>query len=97
MSERFVEVSELKRRLSHYLRRARRGATVLVCNRGRVVARLVPADDGEVFSDDAAWITGLERRGTLRRATATLPRMWLAHRPTVRADVVRALLDERTS
>ncbi len=85
----------MKNRLSHYLRRVRGGATLLVCDRDRVIARLEPADDGDTVADDAAWIADLERRGTLRRATTTLPRTWLARRPKVRADVVRALLDER--
>lgn len=95
MSDSLVKVSELKNRLSHYLRRVRGGATLLVCDRDRVIARLEPADDGDAATDDAAWIADLERRGTLRRATATLPRTWLSRRPKVRADVVRALLDER--
>lgn len=60
-----------------------------------MIARLEPADDGDAVTDDAAWIADLERRGTLRRATTTLPGAWLSRRPQVRANVVRALLDER--
>jgi hypothetical protein len=57
---------------------------------------LVEGDrDGDAATDDAAWIADLERRGTLRRATAVLPRTWLARRPKVKRDVVGALLDER--
>jgi hypothetical protein len=61
-----------------------------------VIARLEPAG-GSVppAQDDASWLDELERRGTIRRATATLPRGWLARRPKLEADVVAALLDER--
>ena len=37
-----VSVSDLKARLSHYLREVRRGGEVQVLDRGKPVARLVP-------------------------------------------------------
>jgi len=40
--ERTVRVAELKARLSEYLRAARRGQSVTVCDRETPVARLVP-------------------------------------------------------
>ncbi len=40
-----VSVSELKSRLSEYLRAAHAGRVVTVVSHRRVVARLVPADD----------------------------------------------------
>lgn len=42
--ERTVRVAELKARLSAYLRAARRGQTVTICDRDTPVARLVPVD-----------------------------------------------------
>lgn len=42
--ERTVRVAELKARLSEYLRAARRGQAVTVCDRETPVARLVPID-----------------------------------------------------
>lgn len=44
-----VSISELKANLSRYVRRVRRGGEVQVLDRGRPVARLVPAiaDGGE--------------------------------------------------
>lgn len=95
MAIHLVTVSELEQRLSHHLRRVRAGATLLVSHRGRVIARLEPADNRDAAVDDVDWIAELERRGTLRRPTARLPRTWLARRPQVRANVARALLDER--
>ncbi len=91
-----VKVSELKNRLSHYLRLVRRGETVLVSDRDQVIARIEPAG-GAAFTgdDDAAWLDELERRGIIRRGAGKLPRGWLARRPVVTADLVGALLEER--
>jgi prevent-host-death family protein len=41
-AERTVKVAELKARLSAYLRTARRGHEVVICDRDTPVARLVP-------------------------------------------------------
>jgi antitoxin (DNA-binding transcriptional repressor) of toxin-antitoxin stability system len=96
MKSNSVKVSQLKNQLSHYLRQVRKGTTLLVTDRDHVIARIEPAGEGSMASgDDAAWLESLERRGTIRRADAALPRGWLARRPKVRADVVRVLLDER--
>lgn len=91
-----AKISELKNRLSHYLGRARRGESILVLDRDRVIARIDPAGaSAETRTDDQDWLAELERRGTVRRAAAPLPRDWLASRPKVRADLLRALLEER--
>lgn len=44
-----VGVRELRNGLSAYLRRARRGETMLVTDRGRPVARIVPPDMPETL------------------------------------------------
>jgi antitoxin (DNA-binding transcriptional repressor) of toxin-antitoxin stability system len=91
-----VNVSELKNRLSHYLRLVRRGETVIVRDRDRVIARIEPAGGAAtVGSGDGPWLDELERRGTIRRGSGSLPGQWLAKRPEVGADVVTALLEER--
>jgi antitoxin (DNA-binding transcriptional repressor) of toxin-antitoxin stability system len=91
-----VKISELKNRLSHYLREVQRGQPVLVADRHRVIARIdaagdLPSEQGE----DGRWLSDLERRGIVRRGIGRLPRDWLGRRPQVEADVVAALLDER--
>ena len=97
MAHGVVKISELKSRLSEYLRRVRGGEVLLVCDRDQIVARIEPAGGrGREGDDDARWLSELERRGTIRRAVASLPRGWLARRPKIRADVVAALLAERT-
>ena len=91
-----VKVSELKDRLSHYLRQVQRGESVLVSDRNRVIARIDPAGDVSTLApDDGRWLDDLERRGVVRRGAGKLPRGWLARRPKVKADVVSALLEER--
>jgi antitoxin (DNA-binding transcriptional repressor) of toxin-antitoxin stability system len=96
MAQDVVKISELKRRLSEYLRRVRAGEVLLVCDRDQVVARIEPAGGrGNEGGDDARWLSELERRGTIRRAATSLRRGWLASRPEVGADLVAALLAER--
>jgi antitoxin (DNA-binding transcriptional repressor) of toxin-antitoxin stability system len=50
-----VSVTELKARLSHYLREVRLGGEVLVLDRGVPVARLVRPGDAVGADADAAW------------------------------------------
>lgn len=91
-----AKISELKNRLSHYLNRVRRGESILVLDRDRVIARIEPAGRSASVSDeDAPWLDDLEGHGILRRGHGRLPNGWLAHRPRLDADLVRALLDER--
>lgn len=91
-----MTISELKSRLSHYLRRVRAGETIVVRDRNTVIARIEPAGDATAFSDDEGrWLAELERRGVVRRASARLGEDWLARRPSAAADVVAALLEER--
>ena len=97
MSQDPVKVSELKNRLSHYLRQVRQGESLLVCDRDHVIARIEPAGGASLTggTDDTRWLAELERRGTVRRATASLPRGWLARRRKLRGNLVEALLAER--
>lgn len=91
-----VTISDLKSRLSHYLRRVRAGETIIVRDRNTVIARIEPAGGSLAVEDDEGRrLAELERRGVVRRATASLPPDWLRQRPRVDADVVEALLRER--
>jgi antitoxin (DNA-binding transcriptional repressor) of toxin-antitoxin stability system len=92
-----VNVSELKDHLSRYLGEVRRGRSVVVCHRDRIIARIEPAGGSAVAEGgDAQWLDDLERRGTLRRATGRLTVAWLKKRPRLgKADVVAAVLRER--
>ena len=59
---RTVGVRELKNRLSEYLRQARSGESVLVTDRGQVVAELTPPGQGSADTAVPAGLVALARR-----------------------------------
>ena len=91
-----VNIAELKNRLSHYLRLVRRGESILVRDRDRVIARIEPAGAAAGGDDDdAARLASLEQRGIVRRAKQRWSKEILSRRPRVDADVVEAVLRDR--
>ncbi len=61
---------ELKNRLGRYLGLVRRGETIIVTDRGKTVAHLVPpAPKREVDNDLEEILNQLERQGHLRRGS----------------------------
>ena len=84
-------VAELKARLSEYLAQVRAGSEVVVTDRGRPVAKLVPVGSGGLDE--------LERGGIVRAGPMTLPAGLLDEpQPAVEgAGVTDALLEERRS
>jgi antitoxin (DNA-binding transcriptional repressor) of toxin-antitoxin stability system len=87
-------ISELKNRLSAYLKKVRAGHTVLIFDRDQPVARLERVGGGERTDDR---LTRLERAGLLRRASRPVNVKALKAQPAPRAtrSVVQALVDER--
>jgi antitoxin (DNA-binding transcriptional repressor) of toxin-antitoxin stability system len=91
-----AKISELKDRLSHYWGRVRRGESILVLDRDRVIARIEPAGSQSAApAEESEWLDALELKGSVRRAVQPIPRGWLGRRPKVKVDAVQALLDER--
>ena len=88
-----VSVSELKARLSHYLRDVTRGSEIQVVDRGVPVARLtgIPSTDG----DDDAVRQRLARSGVLRLGSGDLTSVLRSRPLTVGASVRRALREDR--
>ena len=83
-------VTDVKNRLSHYLRLVARGEGVTILDRGRPVARLT-----RVESDDAELAT-LVASGLARPPLSALPKDFLTRDlPRAKASVQRALLDDR--
>ena len=60
-----VGVRELKNKLSEYLRRVQLGETVLVTDRGEVVAELLPPGQGPGDPSVPAGLQSLAKRGLL--------------------------------
>ena len=58
-----VGVRELKNRLSEYIRQVRSGESVLVTDRGEVVAELTPSGQGPADVSVPAGLLALARRG----------------------------------
>jgi len=88
-----VGIAELKAHLSEFLVRVQQGEEIVVADRGRPVARLVPAvghsDDG-----DAARLLDLQRKGLVRVGTGALPdAFWKIDRPADPLGLVGAALE----
>jgi prevent-host-death family protein len=64
-------IAELKAQLSRYLDQVKAGEEVLVTERGRPIARIVPIRPAE--DDEDARLAELERKGLLRRGKGPLP------------------------
>ncbi len=77
-----VGIRELKNRLSLYVRKAEAGDVVVITDRGRVVAELVPPGQGPERRDVHPGLLELARRGELRLPTRPHdPDLYLRPRP----------------
>ncbi len=87
-------VSELKARLSEYLNQVKAGMEVLVTDRGKPVARLVPVSRAENLKES---LVRMEKQGLIRLGSGKLPKdFWRIPRPEdPEGLVLRALLEER--
>lgn len=81
-------VSDLKNRLSHYLRLVARGESVTITDHGKPVARLSAVEPG------TADVDALVAAGIARPPLAPLPPNFL-HRSLATAGVHQALLEDR--
>jgi len=95
-----AKIADLKNNLSRYLDYVKAGGSVMVLERDRPVAQIVPlaGRGGRRVGGDDARLARLERRGVIRRGTGGLPD-WLGRRrpPRLRGSVLRDLLAERRS
>ena len=64
-------VSELKARLSEYLNQVKAGMEVLITDRGRPVARLVPVSRTKDLKES---LVQMEKQGLIRLGPAKLPK-----------------------
>ena len=61
-----VSISEIKNKLSHYLRLVRGGEEVEIMDRRKPVARLVHISDGDKERGEARWIEEMVALGVVR-------------------------------
>jgi antitoxin (DNA-binding transcriptional repressor) of toxin-antitoxin stability system len=86
-------ISQIKDRLSAYLRKVRAGQTILIFDRDQPVARLERVG-GDAPADDR--LARLEQAGLLRRATGRLSVERLRAPPhRTESSLLQALLEER--
>ena len=90
-----AKIANLKDNLSRYLEHVRRGGSVLVLDRDRPVARLVPLPhDGRQGASER--LARLERQGLIRRGTGRRSSAGAARKPVrLPGGVLRGLLEER--
>lgn len=96
-----VKVAELKNNLSRYLAQVRAGNSIIVLDRDRPIAKIVPLGPADLPADDDQRLADLERRGLIRRGNPAGVREWLKkHRPVKLPgsdSLVDDLLEERRS
>jgi prevent-host-death family protein len=94
-------ISDAKNQLSALLAKVRRGARIVITDRGVPVAVLGPVTQAEAPTEaDEARLARLEREGVIRRGTGKFPSSLLREAPPRAlggASAVEALLEERRS
>jgi prevent-host-death family protein len=92
-------ITELKKNLSQYLDRVKRGESILVFDRNQPIAQIIPLKKAlRNVTPDAARLARLERKGLIRRGNGESG-LWLVKRRPVKVpgSVLQDLLDERGS
>jgi antitoxin (DNA-binding transcriptional repressor) of toxin-antitoxin stability system len=86
-------IRELKDKLSHYVRLARRGERVLITDRGEVVATLGPPEQ-DPHHDFPPGLVELARQGRARLGGPNRSELYPKLRPALRDGEAPRLLDE---
>jgi len=88
-------VAELKASLSRYLARVKTGEEVVVTERGKPIAKIIPIPDAE--TDEEQRLRRLEAQGIIRRGTGKLPKdFWdLPRAQDPEGELRKALIEER--
>ncbi len=87
-------VSELKARLSEYLNQVKAGMEVLITDRGKPVARLVPIPRSKDLKES---LVRMEKQGLIKLGSGKLPKeFWRMDRPDdPKGLVLKAIMEER--
>ena len=99
-----AKIAELRNGLSRYLDHVRGGGTVVVYDRDKPIAEIVPLKRSKARSKeelDEERLARLEAKGAIRRGTGDMAAWLKTHKPIKipggPAGVLQALLDERES
>ncbi len=87
-------VSQLKAKLSEYLNQVKAGGEILITDRGKPVARLVPVTRSQTTKES---MLKMEREGLIKLGSGKLPKeFWTIQRPDdPKGLILKALLEER--
>lgn len=96
MAMKTAAVSKLKAFLSEYLNQVKAGNEVLITDRGKPVARLVPISCTKTVRES---LTRMEKQGLIKIGSGSLPKkFWtLPRAEDTKGLVLKALLNERSS
>jgi prevent-host-death family protein len=84
---RSANIAELRNRLTQYLREVRAGEEIIVRDRQRPIAKIVPFTVGDDDADDAALVAA----GLMRKGSGVIPSsFWRARRSRVSLNTVVA-------
>lgn len=87
-------ISKLKASLSELLLRVKAGEELIISDRGKIIAKIVPVRDQE--RNVPAHIHDLEKAGLLRRGDHSLPKnFWELRRPKLKHSAVDVLIADR--
>jgi len=91
-----VSVRDLKNKLSEYLRHVRHGESILVTDRGEVIAELMPPGQGQADPSVPVGLQSLIKRGFLAAGSAAGKGLYpsLPRKRGQRRRIVAQLLDE---
>ena len=89
-----VGLRELKNRLSEYVREVRSGESLLVTDRGEVVAELLPAGQGPGETGVPSGLIALARRGQLTLGASNDATLYPKLPPILKRHRGAVLLDE---
>jgi len=91
-----AKIADVRNNLSRFLDYVRAGGRVVILDRDRPVAEIVPLGSHDQLESQSAHLDALERDGLVRRGTGTWPSSLLSGPlPGKTAHVLDALLEER--
>jgi prevent-host-death family protein len=91
-----VNIGDLKNNLSHYLSEVRQGRSVLVKDRNKPIARIVPLSWSEDDEESELAALAAEGKVTLPIEKGGLPELFFkAKLPSVDRDAARMLIEDR--
>ena len=98
-----ITISEMRNRLSHYLRLVRGGEEIEIMDRDTPIARVTQISRREGSSERSAWVKEMEKLGIIQppkkggalSAELLSPRNLPSLKKRARGSVLKALLEER--